>query len=107
MTELRHIERRCQGRRAAPSAGAIDRPSGKTAAPSTEVGFDGNTKIKGRKRHLLVDTLGLLVAVVVIAAHVDARQGLMALWTRSLADGVTRLRKLWGDGGYRAEWLHA
>ena len=107
MTELRQIERRCQGRLAEPSAGAIDRQSVKTATQSQAVGFDRHKKITGRKRHLLVDTLGLIVAVVVTAAHVDDREGLRALWHSSFADGVTRLRKLWVDGGYRAEWLCA
>ena len=107
MTELRQVERRCHGRLAEPSAGAIDSQSVKTATQSTAVGFDGNKKITGRKRHVLVDTLGLIVAVVVTAAHVDDRQGLRALMTSYFADGVTRLRKLWVDGGYRAAGLHA
>jgi putative transposase len=105
MTELRHLERRCQGRLAEPSAGAIDSQSVKTATQSQDVGFDRHKKIKGRKRHLLVDTLGLIVAVVVTAAHVDDREGLVALLNSYFAEGVTRLRKLWVDGGYRAEWL--
>jgi transposase len=79
MTELRHVERRCQGRLAEPSAGAIDSQSVKTATQGTEVGVEGHKKSKGRKRHLLVDTLGLIVAVVVTAAHVDDREGLVAL----------------------------
>ena len=45
--------------------------------------------------------------MVVTAAHGDDREGLVALLTSYFADGVTRLRKLWVDGGYRAEWLHA
>ena len=79
MTELRHVERRCQGRLGEPSAGVIDSQSVKTATQSQEVGFDRQKKMKGRKRHLLVDTLGLIVAVVVTAAHVDDREGLVAL----------------------------
>ena len=96
MTELRQVERRCHGRLAEPSAGASDSQSVKTATQSQDVGFDRHKKIKGRKRHLLVDTLGLLVAVVVTAVHVDEREGLVALLNRYLADGVTWLRKLWG-----------
>src|SRR5262245_58813436 len=107
MTELRQIERRCQGRLAEPSAGAIDSQSVKTATQSQDVGCDRHKKIKGRKRHLLVDTLGLIVAVVVTAAHVDDREGLVSLLNRYFADGVTRLRKLWVDGGDRAGWLRA
>ena len=78
MTELRQVERRCQGRLVEPSAGTIDSHSVKTATQSQDVGFDRHKKIKGRKRHLLVDTLGLIVAVVVTAANVDDRQGLMS-----------------------------
>src|SRR5262249_47928488 len=70
-----------------------------------DVGFDGNKKIKGRKRHLLVDTLGLIVAVVVTAANTDDRLGLVALLQRYWASGVKRLRKLWVDAGYQAQWL--
>src|SRR5207237_9462262 len=61
MTELRQVERRCQGRLAEPSAGAIDSQSVKTATQSKAVGVDGNTKINGRKRHLLVERHGLTV----------------------------------------------
>ena len=107
MTKLRQVERRCQGRLAEPSAGALDSQSVKTATQGTEVGFDGHKKSKGRKRHLWVDTLGLIVAVIVTAANVDDRQGLIALLQQYFADGVTRLRKLWVDGGDGAEWLYA
>jgi putative transposase len=107
MTELRQLERRCQGRLAEASAGAIDSQRVKTATQNTEVGCDGNKKIKGRKRHLLVATLGVIVAVVVTAANVDDRRGLMALLNHYFTDGVTRLRTLWVDRGYRADWLHA
>jgi len=61
--------------------------------------------IKGRKRHTLVDTLGLLLAVVVTAANVDDRQGLITLLETYLARGGRRLRKIWVDQGYEAQWL--
>ena len=105
MDTLRHWERQCQGRLPEPSAGCADSQSIKTATQGTEVGFDGNKKIKGRKRHILVDTLGLIMAVVVTAANIDDRQGLVTLLQRYFASGVKRLRKLWVDGGYDAQWL--
>ena len=51
----------------------------------------------------MVDTLGLLRQVVVTAADIDDRDGLKQVLTRLRAPGVARLRKLWGDGGYRGE----
>jgi putative transposase len=68
MDTLRQWERQSQGRMPEPSACCVDGQSIKTATQAEDVGFDGHKKIKGRKRHLLVDTLGLIVAVVVTAA---------------------------------------
>jgi len=101
----RQCERRQQGRQAEPSAGSGDSQSIQTATPATEVGFDGGKQVKGRKRHLVVDTRGLLIAVVVTAANTDDRLGLLMLLTRYFVGGVKRLRKLWVDAGYQAEWL--
>ena len=53
----------------------------------------------------MVDTLGLIIAVVVTDAGTDDRQGLVELLSEYFADGVKRLRKIWVDGAYPAEWL--
>jgi putative transposase len=105
MEILRQCERRRQGRQAEPSAGSVDSQSIKTDTQATEVGFDGGKQGKGRKRPLLVDTLGLLIAVVVTAGNTDDRVGLMLLLTQYFVAGVRRLRKLWLDGSSQAEWL--
>ena len=105
MATLRQWERQCQGRLAEPSASCADSQSIKVATQGKDVGFDGHKKVKGRKRHILVDTLGLILAVVVTAANTDDRQGLVSLLNAYFASGVKRLRKLWVDGGYDAQWL--
>jgi putative transposase len=105
MEALRQLERHCSGRKPEPTAGSVDSQSTKTATQGEEVGFDGGKHVKGRKRHVLVDTLGLIIAVVVTPADTDDRLGLVALLTQYFADGVKRLRKVWVDGAYRAEWL--
>jgi len=105
MDTLRQWERQSQGRLPDPSACCADSQSIKTATQGEDVGFDGHKKIKGRKRHSLVDTLGLIVAVVVTAANVDDRLGLVTWLQRYFASGVKRLRKIWVDGGYDAPWL--
>jgi putative transposase len=107
LATLRQGERRCLGRQPAPAAGRIDSQSIKTATQRTDSGFAGNKKITGRTRHVLVDTLGLSIAVVVTEASTDARLGLVALLTAYFAAGVKRLRTSWVDGTYPAEWLEA
>jgi putative transposase len=106
MDHLRHQERRRQGRDEEPSAGCVDSQRVKTITYGVLSGFDGGNKIKGRKRHIPLDTLGLLVVVIVTAANVGDRDGLMQLLTTYFRGGVKRLRKLWVDDGYSAAPLH-
>lgn len=106
MQQLHRQERRRQGRHPEPSAGCIDSQSVKAVMQAMDdIGFDGNKKVKGRKRHVLTDTLGLIVCVVVTAANKDDRDGLRALLARRFINGVCRLRKLWVDGGYTSAAL--
>ena len=105
LEQLRKWQRRDQGRLEEPSAACADSQSIKVMTQGQDVGFDGNKKIKGRKRHILVDTLGLILAVVVTSANTDDRQGLKALLAQYFTSGVKRLRKIWVDGGDEAQWL--
>ena len=86
MDVLTRQERQRQGRHPEPTAGCIDSQSVKAATqPVDDVGVDGNKKIKGRKRHVLTDTLGFILCVVVTAANVGDRAGLKALLGRGLS----------------------
>lgn len=103
---LRERVRLRDGRSAAPSAAIIDSPSVKAAetVPTSSHGFDAGKKINGRKRHIAVDTLGLLFAVLVIGAATQDRDGARPLLTL-LADSCCRVRLIWADGGYAGKLL--
>lgn len=69
-----------------------------------ERGFDHGKKVKGRKRHVLVDTLGLFLIVVVAAASLSDQAGARKIFQQMRGPGK-KLRKVWVDGTYRgAEW---
>ncbi|WHM41021.1 transposase [Streptomyces sp. BPTC-684] len=89
------------GRAAEPSAAVIDSQSVKAdaVAASDSRGFDGGELVNGRKRHVVVDTLGLLLAVVVTAADTGDRASAQVL-LRHVADTHHRLELVWADGGY-------
>jgi putative transposase len=93
--------RRAAGRDEAPSAAAIDSQSVKTpAGGADEVGTDGGKRVKGRKRHILTDTLGLLLAVVVTAANVsDGRAAPRVLGHLTVPDRE-QLGVVFADGRY-------
>ena len=99
---LRICHRQEQGRHGEPSAAVLDSQSVKSDGHGGDVGYDAGKRIKGRKRHLLVDTLGLVLGVAVTPASCPEREGGGTVLTR-VADWLTRLRRLWVDGGYTGE----
>ena len=98
---LRERVREAAGRDAEPTAGIIDAQSvrGASSVPSASRGFDGGKKVNGRKRHIVVDTLGLLLAVMVTAASATDRDAGQTLLAR-LHARHWRVTRVWADGGY-------
>jgi putative transposase len=97
---IRHLE----GREAEPSAAILDSQTVKSTEQGGPHGYDAGKKVNGRKRHLLVDTLGLLLVVVVHAADIQDRDGakLVLAKVRGL---LPRLQLIWADGGYAGQLL--
>ena len=105
---LREQVRVTDGREATPSAACIDTQSVKTTeVGGDDRGSDGGKKIKGRKRQLLVDTLGLLIVVVVTAANLDDGSAAPLLLSRVTAEDFPRLVTVFGDNKYKNKKLNA
>lgn len=95
-------------REAYPSAAIVDSQTIKTTQVGGERGYDGGKKINGRKRHMLVDTLGNLLKVIVQPANIQDRDGAKLLLETLPSQLWTRLERIWADGGYNgdlADWI--
>lgn len=96
---LREMVRGKEGHDPTPSAAIIDSQSVKTTQKCGPRGYDAGKKVKGRKRHVVVDTLGLLLVVVVHVACIQDRDG-AKLACMQLLGRFPRLKLIWADGGY-------
>lgn len=96
--------RRKLGRRADPSALIIDSQSARTIETcrkaSGEVGYDAGKKVKGHKRHIVVDTVGHLIEVVVHAGSIQDRDGAMLVLYKLPAAVKQSVKRIWADAGY-------
>jgi putative transposase len=104
---LRQLERLRQGREKEASAGSLDSQSVKNVGGKQEArGYDAGKRITGRKRHLLVDTIGLPIALKVTAASASDQAGARSLFAEH-KEKLKNLKKVWVDGTYRGVEWHA
>ena len=100
LDKLNKIHRVKKDKNDTPSYGIIDSQSVKTVTSSEDMGFDGGKKIKGRKRHIVVDTLGNLISIIVHAANIHDTKGGCEVMREAYQKHQT-IEAFSGDGGYR------
>jgi putative transposase len=97
--------RKSNGRKEEPSVGIIDAQSVKnTLVSSEDKGFDAGKKIKGIKRHIIVDTMGLILAVVIQSASIQDRDGALSVIDK-LFENWKKVIKIFADGGYAGKLI--
>jgi putative transposase len=101
---LRRQVRQEEGRDEEPSAAIVDSQSVKTTEVGGEVGFDAGKNVNGRKRHIAVDTIGLLLVAIVTAASV-AEANSAPLLGPKLQGTSARLKKIWADAAYKEQFI--
>jgi Transposase and inactivated derivatives len=96
---LNRIMRKSKGKKPTPSVGIMDSQTAKTTESGGERGYDGGKKINGRKRHIMVDTLGLIMVVVVHTACIQDYDG-AKLVLNAIGDQFKRLKVIFADSAY-------
>lgn len=108
---VKKVRKKVLSRKKRPTAASIDSQSVKTTScGGEEIGYDAGKKVKGRKRFVLVDTYGLVLAIYVCAASISEKAGAMNLLsyikkTPHLQELCAKIKLVWADGGYRGEEL--